>query len=414
MRPRENVTLCHPRHSSGKDTNQALLVRSRMPASLPPSYVVTMVDRFGFSANNIAYQALSEAPHFRYFDFHPAANDADISPKTHGVTPVWRFGTVVASNHPSIQAGERIYGYFAATRYIVLAISPADVNRFAFYVSRPHLPPDRRLYNQVIRCSADPLYDSSPEAEDLTMLYRPLFWTSFWCEDWLNSSQYRGGAGRILISSASAKTAFCLAYVIRKRSFGSDDTERQIVGLTSKKNTAFTQRLGLYDHVLTYEDFTVPRISSSTFQKWIYIDVAGNEQLNARVFKQFSLLEDVDLVASIALGLTNLSPSSGNALPADWSPTESFGTVTKAFETIFMPEWLAIRRNQLSVTQITRLQRDAWLEFMNDRRTWGINVHRAWGPAEVKNAYGEVVRLGIAPDQGFIWSMWEDGPHARL
>jgi hypothetical protein len=39
---------------------------------------------------------------------------------------------------------------------------------------------DRRPYNQLMRCSVDPQYNPSPEIEDLTMLYRPLFWTAFW------------------------------------------------------------------------------------------------------------------------------------------------------------------------------------------------------------------------------------------
>jgi hypothetical protein len=56
-----------------------------------------------------------------------------------------------------------------------------------------------------------------PEGEDLTMIYRPLFWTAYWCEDWLHSSNYRGGVSGVVISSASAKTAFCLAYLIGKR-----------------------------------------------------------------------------------------------------------------------------------------------------------------------------------------------------
>lgn len=77
-----------------------------------------------------------------YFDFHEAPEDPEsgVSPATHGVTPVWGFGTVVASTLPAIHSGERVYGYFAPTRFLALSISPSDVNRFAFAVSRPHLP----------------------------------------------------------------------------------------------------------------------------------------------------------------------------------------------------------------------------------------------------------------------------------
>lgn len=78
----------------------------------------------------------------RYFDFHeaPEAPESGVSPSTHGVTPVWGFGTVIASTHLAIHVGERVYGYFAPTRFLIFSISPSDVNQFAFAVSRPHLP----------------------------------------------------------------------------------------------------------------------------------------------------------------------------------------------------------------------------------------------------------------------------------
>lgn len=81
------------------------------------------------------------SPH-RYFDFHPApeSEDGAVTPRTHGLIPVWGFGTIVKSTHPKIHEGERIYGYLAPTRYLLLPVSPADVNKFAFYVPRPHLP----------------------------------------------------------------------------------------------------------------------------------------------------------------------------------------------------------------------------------------------------------------------------------
>ncbi|KAG9313370.1 hypothetical protein JVU11DRAFT_5687 [Chiua virens] len=326
MNNRLNLTICHPRLSSGKDANTAVLAKSIVPTALPANHVLIKVDRFGFSANNITYQALGEVPHFRYFDFHavPEDSDSSASTSTHGVTPVWGFGTIVTSTHAAIQTGERVYGYFAPTRFLLFSVAPLDFNRYAFYVSRPHLPEDRRPYNQVTRCSTDPLYDPSPNVEDLTMLYRPLFWTSFWCEDWFHTSKYRGGASRILISSASAKTAFCLAYLIRKRAATDNDgrmSMRQVIGLTSSKNYVFTKNLGLYDHVLNYDEFESAPVLNEPLQKWIYIDVAGNEHLNARIFAHFSDTNR-DLAGSVALGLTNLSPSSKSDSADKWTRNE--------------------------------------------------------------------------------------------
>ncbi|KAF8137562.1 hypothetical protein EV363DRAFT_1318335 [Boletus edulis] len=400
MDTRLNLTICHPRPSSGQGSN-TVVAESLVPTDLPANHVLIKIDRFGYSANNVTYQALGEVPHFRYFDFHAAPNAPEygVSPTTHGVTPVWGFGTVVASTLPAIHSGERVYGYLAPTCFLVLSVSPSDVNRYAFTVSRPHLPKDRRPYNQITRCSTDPLYDPSPLVEDLTMLYRPLFWTSFWCEDWLNISQYRGGASRILISSASAKT--CLLPGIPH------PPTRQVVGLTSRKNLEFTMHLGLYDHVLEYDGFENAAVMNEPSQTWIYVDVAGNESLNSRVHSHFSDAK-LTLAGTVALGLTNLSPSSKSPLAEKWTRNDfSLQSAPSTFEQFFMPEWLARRRKELSVGEITRMQKHAW--------SWGVVIRRVCGAQNVKRAYEEVVRFGIPPDQGLIWSMWEeDAVNARL
>lgn len=246
------------------------------------------------------------------------------------------------------------------------------------------------------------------------MLYRPLFWTSFWCEDWFNTSQYRGGASRILISSASAKTAFCLAYLIRKRSATDSNRTRQVVGLTSKKNLEFTKNLGLYDHVLEYDGFENAVVMSGPSQKWLYVDVAGNESLNLRIRKHFFDAK-LNLAGSVALGLTNLSPSTKSDSVEKWTTNDfSSQRAPTTFEQFFMPEWLARRKKQLSVEKITRMQKDAWSGLMQDCRTWGVAIRRVCGAQNVKRAYEEVVKSGIPPDQGLVWSMWEDVVNARL
>ncbi|KAF8155594.1 hypothetical protein B0H34DRAFT_502730 [Crassisporium funariophilum] len=421
-----NISLCSPRSSSGQDPNTPVIVVSPKPIFCPANHVLIKVDRFGFSANNITYQALGEHPHFRYFDFHaaPDSKQDSVSSKTHGLIPVWGFGTVAKSGHAKIQEGERVYGYFAPTRYFLVPISPNDVNKFAFYVSRPHLPSDRRPYNQILRCASDPQYTPSPIAEDLTMLYRPLFWTSFWCEDWIHSSNYRGGVSTILISSASSKTAFCLAYLIRKRiRHGEISRNTKIIGLTSKRNVGFTKRLGLYHEVLEYDSF----VSAAAFQgsqnsRWLYVDVAGNDDLNKRINAYFASPYTAKLAAIISLGLTNLSPSSTEVSSMAWS-TNTFTTSespttnssksqsTNSFwpqvEHFFMPEWLNVRRHQLPVTEIFSRQNQAWKELMVDCTGW-VELERMYGAAIVKSAYLRLAKEGLGPDKGLIWSMWDE------
>lgn len=78
----------------------------------------------------------------RYFDFHsaPESGVGMVTPLTHGVVPVWGFGTVVASTCREICGGDRVYGYLAPARYVLLPVDANAITKYAFYVPRPHLP----------------------------------------------------------------------------------------------------------------------------------------------------------------------------------------------------------------------------------------------------------------------------------
>ncbi|KAM6503342.1 Protein of unknown function (DUF2855) domain containing protein [Amanita muscaria] len=427
----DNAILCTPRPSSGIDCNQLVLHRYPLPSSYPTNHVLIKVDRFGFSTNNITYQVLGEHPHFRYFDFHPIpdAKSGSVSSKTHGLVPVWGFGTVVVSTHPKIQVGERVYGYFSLAKYLLLPITPTDVTEHAFYVSRPHLPSDRRPYNHVIRCANDPQYSSNPKVEDLTMLYRPLFWTAYWFEDWLFSSGYRDGASSILISSASSKTAFCLAYLVQKRiKKGEVGSNTKVIGLTSGKNLAFTNSLGLYNDVLTYDNYAAsPLFYGKGTERWVYVDVASNGTLNKQLFAHFSSPYTGRLAACITLGLTNASPSGADV---KWNENSSASLTTSTtsspsskgqgdmsqfwpqLEHFFMPEWLSIRRRQMSPKEIAVRQNEAWKELIQDGSDW-VKLERYFGVEAIKRAYDRLVREGIGPEAGLIWSLWEQEPQIK-
>jgi hypothetical protein len=62
-----NLSLCFQRPSAQLNSrDKAVIATSSIPAHLPPNSILIKVDRFGFSANNITYQALGEQPHFRF------------------------------------------------------------------------------------------------------------------------------------------------------------------------------------------------------------------------------------------------------------------------------------------------------------------------------------------------------------
>lgn len=57
----------------------------------------------------------------------------------YGMIPVWGFGTVVSTSS-EIKVGERVYGYFAPARFVLVGVDPASITRYSFLVPRPHLP----------------------------------------------------------------------------------------------------------------------------------------------------------------------------------------------------------------------------------------------------------------------------------
>ena len=266
-----------------------------------------------------------------------------------------------------------------------------------------------------MRCAADPQYDPDPAMEDLTMLYRPLFWTAYWCEDWLFASKYRGGATFILISSASSKTAFSLAYLIRKRiNNGEVKASTKIIGLTSRKNVAFTNGLNLYHEVLSYDTYAgSPLLYGNATERWIYVDVASNENLNRNLFAHFSTPHTGRLAACIGLGITNVSPASGQSKPLDWSENSATsltsvlqeGDGSPQKQHFFMPEWLEIRRREQSPAELAAKLNKAWKELLRDGVGW-VKMEKCYGVEGVQGAYEKLVRDGVGPEVGLIWSLW--------
>lgn len=256
------------------------------------------------------------------------------------------------------------------------------------------------------------------------MLYRPLFWTSYWCEDWLHSTgsykMEKNGTLSILIASASSKTAFSLAYLVQKRTRSGEQANISVVGLTSKHNVDFTRQLNLYNEVYDYDSFEKGKaFQGDKNRQWLYIDVAGNDDLNNRIRTHFASTAVGKIVKNIALGVTNLTPSA-SANDVKWAEN-TFDSDAPVFaepsnrwpkvEHFFMPEWLNVRKFQLAIPEIFRRQATAWSDLMKDCPKW-VQLERVRGAEEVRDAYIRVAKEGLGPDKGFIWSLW-DGPSTK-
>lgn len=222
------------------------------------------VEQFALTANNITYAAYGQA--MKYWQFFPTADPSS------GCIPVWGFATVVESRCEGVECGTRVYGFLPMGSYLV--VQPGRVRPRGFVDAAPHRAGLAAAYNDYVACAQDPLY--SPAREGLQALLRPLFSTSFLLDDFL-AGEGDFGAGRLLLSSASSKTAFGTAFCIGRRA-----GHPQRIGLTSRGNLDFVRSLGCYDRVLAYDEIG----GLDTDVPAAYVDFAGNAALRTSVHQR--------------------------------------------------------------------------------------------------------------------------------
>jgi hypothetical protein len=207
---------------------------------------------FAFTANNVTYAVAGDM--LSYWSFFPAETGW-------GRIPVWGFADIVRSRHDGVSEGERVFGYLPISTHLL--VQPDRVSRAGFADATPHRTTLPAVYNNYTRTAGDAGYDAA--REDQQMLFRPLFMTAFLLDDFLADNSFFG-ARVVILSSASSKTAFGLAFLLHRRK------QCEVVGLTSASNEAFVRGLGCYDRVITYD-----RIGSlSRDTPAVFVDMAGN------------------------------------------------------------------------------------------------------------------------------------------
>lgn len=248
-----------------KDQLTTTRLRTTEQPALAEGHVRVAIDRFALTSNNITYAAMGDA--MQYWQFFPIAPEPD-NGGPWGCIPVWGFGTVLASKHPGVAVGERLYGYFPMASHVDL--TPGRVSDTAFFDAAPHRAALHGVYNQYTRCAIDPFYTAA--TEDVQALLRPLFITSWLIDDFLADNAFFGATatpgqpGLMLLSSASSKTAYGTAFQLAQRA------GIEVIGLTSPGNVAFCQSLGCYHRVLAYDQLAqIPATAPS-----IFVDFAGN------------------------------------------------------------------------------------------------------------------------------------------
>lgn len=333
---------------------------------LPDEALLVKVDRFAFTANNITYAVLGER--LKYWRLFPA-------PEGFGNIPVWGFGEVIASRHPSIDIGERLFGYYPMATHLV--IEAADVSKRSLRDAAPHRQGVAPVYNAYLRVSGNAAFEGLNG--DYQALLRPLFMLSFLVDDYLREREFFG-AQAVMLSSASSKTAFGLAHLLH-----SHPESPRVIGLTSAANADFVQSLGCYHEVLTYD-----RIEALPSNMPVaFVDMAGNSALRARLHRHFG--EAMKYSGQIGLTHRNFSPDEPEfpgAKPA-W---------------FFAPDQIRKRAKEWGPGGIDQRFSAAWSTFVPTLPK-RLTVKEGRGPTVVRQIYLDTLNGRLPPEQGHILSL---------
>jgi hypothetical protein len=321
---------------------------------------VLHVDRVGMTANNVTYALLGDAMH--YWDFFPTRPGW-------GLVPLWGFGDVVASAAEGVEVGSRVYGYFPSASHLVVRPGRADARGFRDASEhRAGLPSP---YNNYVYTTTDAAYEAG--REDLLILFRPLFFTSYMLADQLEDNAYFG-ATVLAMSSASSKTAYSAAFLLQGNG-------PEIVGLTSPGNVEFTESLGCYDRVVAYDAISELRTDAPT----AYLDLAGSAELRNALRAH---LGD-QLVHDAVVGVTHQERAAAGA---------QRDTRTSFF---FAPDQMRKRTGDWGREVLDQRFAEAWLRFAPTVQGW-VDVVEHVGPEQLRDVWLEVLSGGSSPRIGHV------------
>ena len=339
-------------------------------ADLNEGEALLAVDRVAFTANNITYAALGKR--FQYWDFFPVA-------EPWGQIPVWGFADVIASKHPSITKGTRVYGYLPMAPQ--LKVQPGDLTDNAFTDKSSHRAHLALAYNQYQFTARDPAYRKETEA--LQMLLRPLLITSFLLDDYLAENDFFA-ADQIILTSASSKTALGLAFMLQHQR-AKRDKPLTITALTSNSNLEFVRNLGYYDKVVSYDQ--IGDLDAS--QPSVSVDFAGNGTVLAQVHKHFA----DNLRFSSLVGAAHWDQRGAEKdLP---------GPAPQVF---FAPGYWEARAKELGAAALMTRFASLWQPLVGSVSAW-MDISELQGEQAIKQGYLNTLDGKVSPQQGVIMRM---------
>jgi len=338
---------------------------------LGPDEALLRIAKFAFTANNITYAVVGEM--IGYWNFFPAEEGW-------GRIPVWGIGVVERSNAEGMKEGDRFFGYYPMSTH--LKVKPVKVSPAGFIDGAEHrqaLPP---TYNNYRRMTLEGGFD--PKYDDLMMIFWPLFMTGFVIDDFLADNDFFG-AKSVVFSSASSKTSFGTAFQVSQRGDGPGQGRPEIIGLTSPGNKAFTEGLGCYDRVVTYDEVgTLDAATPTTF-----VDMAGNADVVSAVHNHFA----DNLRYSCLVGMTHWQDNK----PAAGLP----GPAPAMF---FAPTQIEKRGKDWGPGGLQERFGKAWEVFMEPVARC-ITVVHGEGQDAVERVYQDTLAARAKPNEGHVLEM---------
>jgi hypothetical protein len=346
------------------DLRECRVAESAAP-EIAAGQALLRVDTFGLTANNVTYAVFGEAMH--YWDFFPAEQGW-------GRVPMWGFAEVEQSEAEGVEPGARVFGYLPPSSHLVVA--PADAGESGFVDGLPHRAALPSAYHRYLTSGADPFYRA--DTEEIQMLLRPLFFTSFLIDDQLADEGF-ATSGPIVISSASSKTAIAAAFMLARR----DGVE--LVGLTSPRSVGFVESLGIYDRTVSYDAIDSLEPGPATF-----VDIAGDGEVRLAVHLHYG----DQLVHSMTVGAAHWEELGAGVgeLPG---PQPTF---------FFAPDRVTKRSEDWGRAGLETRVADAWHPFCKWTGGW-LEAVRGTGFDAVRNAYLGVLEGKVDPRHAHVLAL---------
>ncbi|MET0457235.1 MAG: DUF2855 family protein [Mycobacterium sp.] len=278
--------------------------------------VLLAVDRFGLATNNLGYALLGDV--LKSWDAFPSPTPG------WGRVPVWGAARVLAAPESIAPVGATLTGYLPMATHVVVRAKPIESGLLTVDEPRAGM---LEIYR---RLTLDETNQASSDHEidvDTVMLAVYPF-ASLLAHD-LSTD----GARSVLVSSASSRSAASLSRLLLDRGV-------ETIGLTSPRNRAAVETMGVYSRVFTYEEVGQLPDTIDT----VYVDVAGSTDVTNAVQARLG----ARLVATVVVGGTHLR---------SWPPEVDGASSVTVFNTGDREQEIAAEHGQQFVEAMYRSAR---------------------------------------------------------